>query len=61
MLEGVFSASKESQLNEFIQIERTLETEESDIFQSEPGICSYRKTILAATKPPTGQQAKSDQ
>ena len=40
LLEGVLLESKESQLNEFIQIERTIETEMSETLNSEPTVLS---------------------
>ena len=43
LLEGVISSSKESQLNEFIQIEQTLETELSETLTSEPALLSSQK------------------
>ena len=43
MLEGVISESKESQLNEFIEIEKTLETTLSEALTSEPCIGSDKK------------------
>ena len=43
MLEGVIASSKSSQLEEFIEIEKTLETTLSEALTSEPCIDSARK------------------
>ena len=46
MLEGVITLSRQDQLDEFIELERTLETEISDALMSEPGIASDSKPPL---------------
>lgn len=46
MLEGLVSQSKQSQLDEFIEIEKTLETEISETLTSEPEMCSNMKPPL---------------
>ena len=52
MLEGVISESKRSQLDEFIELERTLETNLSEALTSEPCIGSDKKPPMAQNRPP---------
>ena len=59
LLEGVFTDSREAQLDEFIQIERTLETEESETLTSEPTLTSNKKG-QGSNKPPTVPTLNSD-
>ena len=51
MLEGVITTSQHSQLEEFVQIERSLETEESETLISEP-------SLVSGKKPPSRDGAK---
>ena len=52
MLEGVISESKQSQLDEFIEIEKTLETTLSEALTSEPCIGSDRKPPIVHNRQP---------
>ena len=52
MLEGVISESKQSQLDEFIEIEKTLETTLSEALTSEPCIGSDRKPPIVQNRQP---------
>jgi len=46
LLDGVIAESRQSELEEFVQIEKSLETEISETLTSEPDLCSNKKPPL---------------